>query len=174
MKIENARLSSESASFERQAQVEHAANQETGKQLKGLNEENARIQEDLAFFQSLSLSGKHGAELTIHRLKVEHDTLPGEYRYRLLLVQSGSERAKEFQGNLQLLVNTKHNGTKEVMVFPQKNALDDAAYQLNFKYYQHIEHSFQLPPDLSVESIQVRVFERGAIEPKIKQDVSLS
>ena len=174
LKIENARLSSESASFERQAQVEHAANQETGKQLKGLNEENARIQEDLAFFQSLSLSGKHGAELTIHRLKVEHDTLPGEYRYRLLLVQSGSERAKEFQGNLQLLVNTKHNGTKEVMVFPQKNALDDAAYQLNFKYYQHIEHSFQLPPDLSVESIQVRVFERGAIEPKIKQDVSLS
>jgi hypothetical protein len=174
LQVENARLSSQAASFERQAQVEHAANQETGKQLKGLNEENARIQEDLAFFQSLTSSGKHEAELSIHRLKVEHDTLPGEYRYRLLLVQSGSERAKEFQGSLQLLVNTQRNGRKAVMVFPQENAAEDAAYQLNFKYYQRVEHSFQLPPDTSVESIQVRVFEHGAHEPKAQQNVSLS
>lgn len=174
LKAENARLSSQAASFERQAQVEHAANQETGKQLKGLNEENARLQEDLAFFQSLTLSGKREAELSIHRLKVEHDTLPGEYRYRLLLVQNGPQRAKEFQGSLQLLVNTQHNGKKSVMVFPQENAPEDAAYRLNFKYYQRVERSFQLPPDMSVESIQVRIFERGSNEPKIKQNVSLS
>ena len=174
LKAENARLSSQAASFERQAQVEHAANQETGKQLKGLNEENARIQEDLGFFQSLTSSGKHDAELTIHRLKVEHDTLPGEYRYRLLLVQSGAQRAKEFQGNLQLLVNMERNGKKAVMVFPQENTTENAAYQLNFKYYQRVEHSFQLPPDTSVESIQVRVFERGASEPKAQQNVSLT
>jgi len=174
LKVENARLSSQAASFERQAQIEHSANQETGKQLKGLNEENARIQEDLAFFQSLTLSGKHEAELSIHRLKVEHDTLPGEYRYRLLLVQSGSEREKEFQGNLQLLVNTQRNGKKMVIVFPQENAAENTAYQLNFKYYQRVEHSFQLPPDTFVESIQVRVFERGASEPKVQQNVNLS
>ncbi len=174
LKAENAKLSSQAASFERQAQVEHAANKETGKQLKGLNEENARIQEDLAFFQSLTSSGKREAELSIHRLKVEHDTLPGEYRYRLLLVQNGTERAKEFQGSLQLLVNTQRNGKKAVIVFPQENAAEDAAYQLNFKYYQHVEHSFQLPPDTSVESIQVRVFEHGAHEPKAQQNVSLS
>ncbi len=174
LKVENARLASQAASFERQAQVEQAANQETGKQLKGLNEENARIQEDLAFFQGLSLSGKHGPELSIHRLKVEHDALPGEYRYRLLLVQSGSDRAKDFQGSLQLLVNIQRNGKKAVMVFPQENTAQDAAYQLNFKYYQRVEHSFQLPPDTLVESIQVRVFERGASEPKIQQNVTLS
>jgi hypothetical protein len=174
LKLENAKLASQSASFERQAQIEHAANQETGKRLKGLNEENARIQEDLAFFQSLTLSGKHDTELSIHRLKVEHDTLPGEYRYRLLLVQSGSQRAKEFQGRLQLLVNTQRNGKKSVTVFPQENMAEDAAYKLNFKYYQRVEHSFQLPPDTSVESIQVRVFEHGVSEPKIQQNVGLS
>jgi hypothetical protein len=174
LKIENARLSSQAASFERQAQIEHAANQETGKQLKGLNEENARIQEDLAFFQNLTLSGKHDTELSIHRLKVEHDTLPGEYRYRMLLVQSGAQRAKEFQGSLQLLVNTQLNGKKTVMVFPQENAAEDAAFHLNFKYYQRVEHSFQLPPDASVDSIQVRIFERGTSEPKIQQNVGLS
>jgi len=174
LKDENARLSSQAANFERQAQVEHAANQETGKQLKGLNEENARIQEDLALLQSLTLSGRQQVELSMPRVKVERDTLPDEYRYRLLLVQSGPQQAKGFRGSLQLLVNMQHDGKKTVMVFPQENAPEDAAYQLNFKYYQRVEHSFQLPPDSSVESIQVRVFERGVSEPKIKQNVSLS
>jgi len=174
LQIENARLSSQAASFERQAQVEHAANLETDKQLKALNDENSHIQEDLAFFQSLSLSGKHGPELSMHRLKIERDALPGEYRYRGLLVQSGSERAKEFQGNLQLLVNIQQNGKKAVMVFPQENTPEDPAYQLNFKYYQRMEHSFQLPPDASIDNIQVRIFERGASEPRIKQNASLS
>ena len=174
LKVENARLSSQAATFERQAQIEQAANQETGKQLKGLNEENARIKEDLAFFQSLTLSGKHDTELSIQRLKVEHDTLPGEYRYRMLLVQSGAQRSKEFQGNLQLLVNTERDGKKTVMMFPQGKGAEDAAFRLNFKYYQRIEHSFQLPPDASVDSIQVRVFERGVSEPKIQQVVGLS
>ena len=175
LKDENAKLVSQAASYERQAQIEHAANLETAKQLKNLNEENVRIQEDLAFFQNLSLPGTHEGELSIQRFKVEHDTLPGEYRYRLLLVRSGQQRAKEFQGNLQLLVNVQQNGKKAVVVFPQGNkATEDAAYKLNFKYYQRIEHSFQLPPDMSVESIQVRVFEHGVSEPKIKQNVNTS
>jgi len=175
LKEENAKLVSQAASYERQAQMEHAANLETTRQLKGLNEENVRIQEDLAFFQNLSLSGVRAGELSIQRFKIEHDTLPGEYRYRLLLVRSGQQRAKEFQGNLQLLVNVQQNGKKTVVVFPQENkAMEDAAYKLNFKYYQRIEHSFQLPPDMLVESIQVRVFERGVSEPKIKQNVNLS
>ena len=179
LRSENAKLTSQAASFERQAQIEHAANLETAKQLKGLNEENARTQEDLAFFQNLSLSGTREDGLSIYRLKLEHDTLPGEYRYRLLLVRSGQLRMKEFQGNLQLLVNVQHNGEKTVIVFPQesaepKDAAEDAAYKLNFKYYQRVEHSFRLSPDVEVKSVQVRVFEHGAREPKIKQDVRLS
>ena len=60
------------------------------------------------------------------------------------------------------------------MIFPQGKEAEDAAFQLNFKYYQRVEHSFQLPPDTSVDSIQVRIYERGASEPKIQQNVSLS
>lgn len=176
LKEENAKLVSQTASYERQAQIEHAANLETANQLKVLNDENVRIQEDLAFFQNLSLSGARGGELTIQRFKIERDTLPGEYRYRLLLVRSGQQRAKEFLGYLQLLVNTQQNGIKSVLVFPQENeaAAEDAAYKLNFKYYQRIEHSFRLPPDVSVESVQVRVFENGTSEPKAKQNANMS
>jgi len=174
LKIENASLFSQSATFERQAQIEHAANIETGNQLKALQDDNARIKEDLAFFQSLTLSGNQKTGLSIHQVKVEHDTLPGEYRYRLLLVQSGTRRAQAFHGKLRLLVNTLQNGKPVVMTFPKKNATDDEAYQLSFKYYQRVESNFQLPPDALVKSIQVRVFARGSSAPKIKQDVNLS
>lgn len=179
LKSENAKLASKAASFERQAQIEHSANLETAKQVKILNEEAVHLKEDLALFQNLSLSGAHDGELSMHHLKIERDILPGEYRYRLLLVRSGRLRAKEFQGSLQLLVNARHGDEKKVISFPPRGAMpeklaEDAAYQLKFKYYQRIEHSFKLPPGTVAESIQVRVFEQGASEPKIKQNVSLS
>lgn len=179
LKSENAKLASKAASFERQAQIEHSANLETAKQVKILNEEATHLKEDLAFFQNLSLSGTQEGELSIHHLKIEHDILPGEYRYRLLLVRSGRLRTKEFQGNLQLLVNVRQGSEKKVISFPSEGAMpkklaDDAEYKLNFKYYQRIERSFKLPPGMVAESVQVRVFEQGTSEPRIKQNVSLS
>ncbi len=172
---ENAQLASQVASYERQAQIERAANLETARQLQGVNEENTRLKEDLTLFQNLTVSGTREGELSIQHFKIERDTLPGEYRYRLLLVQGGQQRAKPFQGNLQLLVNVLRNGERSVVVFPHEStAPEDATYQLNFKYYLRIQRSFQLPEDVSVESIEVRVFERGSSEPKNKQRVSLS
>ena len=174
---ENSQLSGHAASFERQAQIEHAANMETARQLQLVNEENIRLKEDLTLFENLTLSGTREGEVSIRRFKVERDTLPGEYRYRLLLVQGGQQRAKPFQGNLQLLVNMQHNGERSVVVFPQENPgipAESAEYQLNFKYYKRIERSFRLPEDASVESIQIRIFERGTTEPKVKQDTTLS
>ena len=111
----------------------------------------------------------------MQHFKIERDTLPGEYRYRMLLVQGGQQRAKPFLGNMQLLVNVLRNGERSVVVFPHEStAPEDAAYQLDFKYYLRIQRSFHLPEDVSVESIEVRVFERGSSEPKIKQRASLS
>lgn len=174
LRSENAKLSGLAASYERQAQIEHAANQETMKQLKALGEENSRINEDLAFFQNLTVSGVREGDLSIHRFKIERDSLPGEYHYRLLIVRNVQQRAKDFQGKLQLLVNVRQNGKKTVMLFPAEGQDKDEAFQLNFKYYQRIERSFQLPPDVLVESVQARVFEHGESEPKIKQSVNLS
>src|SRR5574340_1618432 len=88
---ENKQLSSKVAQYERQIQIEQASNQETSKQLKNQSDENVRLQEDLAFFQNLTATrGKEG-ELGLHRLRLEHDKVPGEYHLRMLLVQSRSE-----------------------------------------------------------------------------------
>jgi len=93
---------------------------------------------------------------------------------RMLLVQSVQQRGKEFKGNLQLVVNGEQDGRKVVLQFPQENAPQDvAAYQLSFKYYQRLDKVIKLPREVTLENVQVRVFERGMQEPRIKQMVDL-
>lgn len=173
---ENAKLSSRAASFERQAQMENAANQEISNQIKALSDENIRLKENLSFFQNLPLAqGESEGDLSILRLKVERDSLPGEYYCRLILVQSVKQRGKAFQGNMQLIVNAVQDGKKVVLQFPLENAPQElAAYQLNFKYFQVIDRAFKVSPGITIESVQVRVFERGVREPKVVKSVGLS
>ena len=170
--VENKQLSSQVAQYERQIQIEQASNQETSRQSKNLSDENIRLQEDLAFFQNLTaMRGKEG-ELGVHRLRLERDKMPGEYHLRMLLVQSG-QRAKEFSGSYPLVATVLKNGQRTTYLFPQ-DASGNAQFQLSFKYYQRVEQSIQLPQDAQLESIQVRIFEQGASEPKVRQDVNLS
>jgi len=176
LRDENAKLSGQAAFFERQAQMDHASNQEVAKQIKALSDENIRLKENLSFFQNLPLAqGENDSDLSISRLKVERDSLPGEYYCRLILVQSVKQRGKAFQGNMQLIVNAVQDGKKVVLQFPLESApQEQAAYQLNFKYYQVIDRAFKVSPDIEIESVQVRVFEKGVREPKVVQSIGLS
>jgi hypothetical protein len=170
---ENVRLNRRLVDMERQLQIEHSANIELERQLKALNDEKAHLNEDLAFYQNLTQAGEREEKLSIQRLKVTHDTLPGEFHVSMLLVQSG-QRPRDFQGKMQFVVNGLQNGQRSVVVVPGDKDPEVAAYQLEFKYYQRIERTFKLPAGVSFESLQVRVYERGTNEPKLKQDASLS
>ena len=171
---ENAKFANQVASSERQMQIDQSAMLETSKQIKGLTDENEALKEDLSFFQNLPLTAGREGDLSIHRLKVEANSLPGEYHCRLLLVQEVQQRGKEFQGNMELLVSGEQAGRKVVLQFPQENSPEVAASQLNFKYYQRVDRVFKTPPDVHINSIEVRVFEKGSHEPKVKQTVGLS
>ncbi|MEQ1814558.1 MAG: DUF6776 family protein [Candidatus Nitrotoga sp.] len=186
---EIAQLSSKVASFERQVQMEQATNVELMAQVKSANEENVHLNEDLTLFQTLTVPGTRDGKLTIQYFKVERDTLPDEYRYRLFLVQGGQKRMPAFRGKFQLLVNIRQGDDKSVLIFPQENLpaadeekkvndaghpSDNTVYQLDFKYYKRIERSFRIEPESTIESVEVRIYEQGANEPKIKRSVTLS
>jgi hypothetical protein len=167
-------LRSKIAAAERQLQIERATYGDLSKQMKALSDENAALREDLAFFQSLMPAGaKDAAGVSINRVRVQPEAVPGEYRYRLLLVQTG-QRAKEFQGNVQLVVNVEQNERRFVVMVPPDAARNAKEYQVNFKFFQRVEGSFKIPSDAVVKSMQVRVFETGASTPKLTQNVTVS
>lgn len=173
LRQENGELQGRVAASERQLQIELATRKDLAKSVRTLQDENAHLNEDLAFFRDLmSPSDKEGT-VSIYRFKVEKGLLPGEYRYRLLLLQSG-QRQHAFHGRLLLLVNGVRNGEKVVTPVALGSGTAPASMNLDFKYYQRIEGAFQVAPDTVVKSVQVRVFEKGVTQPKLMQAVKLS
>ena len=166
-------LRAQVAAAERQLQIDRATYGDLGGQVKLLSEENAALKEDLALFQSLMASGEKEMGLSINRFRVQPDSLPGEYRYRLLLVQSG-QRVKEFQGTLQFVVNLEQGDRKFAVTLPLEEQKSAKEYLVNFKFFQRVEGTFKVAPGTVVKSLQVRVFEIGSITPKLTQLVSTS
>jgi len=161
------------AQAERQLQIEHATYSDMEKQVKSLSGENATLKEDLAFFQSLMPVGGRDGALTINRFRLEPETLPGEYRYRLLLVQTGL-RVDEYRGRLEFVLSVQQGGRKLVLTLPSQQDKNVKEYQLSFKFFQRIEGTFRIPPDAVVKSMQVRVFENGGNAPKLTQTLNVS
>jgi hypothetical protein len=155
---------------ESRLKIEQSAQVQLGSQVKALEEQNTRLKEDLAFFENLTPVAD---KLSIHRFKVEPDALPGEYRYRLLVLQGG-RRDREFQGSMQLVISLQENGRNGMIVVPDQASATDSAYKLGFKYFQRIEGTFRVPPGAKVLSVQARVLEQGSDQARASQSFSLS
>ena len=170
---EIAEFRARAARAERQLAIESATYGEIAGQLKSLAEQNAALKEDLAFFQTLMPAGGGDSTVMINRFRVHQEPLSGEYRYRLLLVQTG-QREKDFQGRLQFVISASQNDKALVLTLPRAGEGDAKEYQLRFRFFQRIEGTFKVAPDASVKSLQVRVFENGSKAPKLTQTVSAS
>ncbi|HET9404215.1 MAG TPA: DUF6776 family protein [Burkholderiales bacterium] len=168
-----AELRTQVATAERQMQIERATYGDLARQVKTLSEENSTLKEDLAFFQSLMASGGKEGALTVNRFRVQPESLPGEYRYRLLLVQTG-QRVKEFHGSLQFVLNLEQGDRKFVVTLPAEGEKNVKDYQVNFKFFHRVEGTFRVPPGATVKNLQLRVFENGSVAPKLSQTVSVS
>ena len=156
--------------------IERSAQQKLAQQIKGLEQENARVREELAIFESmLSSESSSAAPLSILRFKVEPDVLPGEFRYRVLLLASGARRGREFQGRLELVVGLTEDGRSAMITVPglgEPKATEASAFRLAFKHFQRVDGVFRVNPKAKVASVQVRVYETGSAEPKVTQSVT--
>lgn len=169
---ELAELNARTAAAERQLQIERATYGDLAKQVKALAQENATLKEDLAFFQSLTATGKEGA-ISINRFRLVPESMPGEYRYQLLLVQAGER--KEFSGRLQFVLNLQQDGRKVTLMLPEADRAEAAKdFKVSFKLFQRVEGLFRIAPNATVKGLQVRVFEGNSETPKITHNVTIS
>lgn len=155
---------------EAKLKIEQSAQSELAVRIKALEEENQRLKEDLAFFENL---GPTADKLTINRFVVRKDDLPGEYRYRMLVLIGGASRDRQFQGSMQLAVNVQSQGRNGMILVPDPSQPENSAFRLNFKYFQRIEGTFRVPDQAKVTSVQVRVTPQGASQPSATQKVDL-
>ena len=170
---ELAELRQKLAASESQRQIEVVTYGDLEKQVKGLSVENAALKDDLAFFQSLLPAAGHDDSIALGRLKVEADAVPGEYKYRMLLVQGG-QRPVDFLGHVQIVVSALQGTEKIVVALPPVADGKTREYQLNFKSFQRVEGAFKIAPGAIVKTVQVRVYQNGASGPKLTKSVNIS
>jgi hypothetical protein len=154
--------------------IERTAQQKLAQQIRTLEQENAKVRAELATFESmLSSDARTANTLSIYSFKVEPDVLPGEYRYRLLLVTPSARRDRDFNGRLELVVSLQDGGQNVMMSFPEQADAGASAFRLAFKYFRRVEGTFRVNPKAKVESVQVRVYETGSSQPRATHSVAL-
>ena len=155
-------------SIERTAQVQLA------RQIRSLEQDNARLREDLAIFENmLSVDTRSVQALNIQRFKVEPDGLPGEYRYRMLLLTGNRRDRGDFQGRLELLVGVQQEGRNAIILIPDRAAADGPPFKLAFRNFFRVEGTFRVDPKVKVGTVEVRIFETGTAQAKATQSVTL-
>ena len=171
---ELARLSAIANAADNRMSIERSAQQKLAQQIRTLEQENARVREELATFEGmLSSDSRAAAALTIYRFKVEPDVLPGEYRYHLLLLTPTTRREREFHGKLELVVSLTDGGQSAMMSFPDPADAGASEFKLAFKYFRRVQGTFRVNPKARVESVQVRVYENGSSQPRATHSVTL-
>jgi len=154
------KLRAESAASMSRIAIERSAQRKLADQIRVLERENAHLREEFATFESLLGSdARETKPLSIYRFAVQPDVLPGEYRYRLLLLTGTARREQQFQGRLELVVSLNEGGKDAMIVIPGGTGDGAAAFRLSFKYFHRVEGTFRVSPKAKVKSVQARIYE---------------
>ena len=157
-----------------QLAIERTAQERLAQQIRTLEKQDGKLREDLAIFERMLTSDPRSAPaLAIYRFEVTPDVLPGEYRYRMLLLTSGLGRDRQFDGRLELVVSMTQDGKSAIMKFPEQTDASASDFKLKFKYFRRVEGTFRVAPKAKVESVQVRVFEGKSDQARATQTVNL-
>jgi cell division protein FtsB len=168
---DNQQLEARTVYRERQLQVERAAQQSLADELAALQDENMELKGEVAFYRGILNESSATGELKLHSFKINKGKLPDQYEYHVLLIQSG-RHDRAVQGDLKFGLVALQNG-EEVSLPLMDGIVAIAPVKVNFKYYQRIDGSFVLPPDVSKPSVTLALTEKGQKEPKIRQKLDL-
>ena len=169
------------AQLENQQRVDRAASEQVQAQLKLLENENARLKEDLAFFESLLPTPANAKGVVIRSFRLqpvsdserEHARAPGRanrkageepqaLRYRLLVQQSGRPD-RDFVGAVSLTVSLQQGGRPWILQLPDSTIPEAGPPPLAFRHYQRVEGTFELPEGAVVRSVQVKIQSNGEV-----------
>lgn len=157
-------------SSESRLRIESTSQERLAKQISTLEEENSRLKADLATFESLAGGQTGNSGLAISRLQI----LPaggGQYRYSLLLAQTGEKKDKEFNGMIQVVAIVQRGKETAMIQFP---AADDAAasqYRVSFRHFRRLEGTFRIASETRIQRVEARVIQDGVV--KASQSVTL-
>jgi hypothetical protein len=148
---------------ESRLRIESTSQEQLSLQIRTLEEENTRLKSDLATFESLAGGQTGDSGLVISRLQI----LPaggGQYRYRLLLAQTGDKKDKEFNGMVQFIATVQRGKEAVMMQFPAAGDPVASQYQVSFRYFRRLEGTFRVAADARIQRVEARLIQDGMVK----------
>ncbi len=162
LRNDNIRLAADASAAKARLEIELSTQSQLGNQIRDLEMENAKLKDDVAFFDNLSANTQTGG-VAIKRFQVQKDSVANQMRYRMLLTE-GVSNDHAFSGDLQLIVTLQHEGKAAMMNLPDVSVPGDAkAYQVSFRFFKRLEGTFKLPPGDVVKQVEARLLEHGIV-----------
>lgn len=167
---ENRQLRTQSIHVESQKQVTQVAQKNLASDMAALQEENVKLKEDIAFYKNILEDSSNVGVVKVHSFKITKSVRPGEYDYRILLIQSG-KHDKSVQGSLQMTLSGVQDN-KQISL-PVNASVGVRSFKINFKYYQPVEGSFIVPANQTATVLQAKLYQAGSLEPKLSESATL-
>jgi hypothetical protein len=172
LEAETLRLGALANAGESHLQIERSTREQLARQVTTLEEENVRLKENLAVFENLASGGMKNEGISLSRLRVEPQGTGGRYRYRVLASRQGLQANQDFTGELQFYLTVQQpGGESAMMILPRPGESDGPRFLVAFRNFRTLEGNFQLPPDLKIRRVEVRLVQGGQI--KASQNTAL-
>jgi len=167
---ERERFAAQAVQAENQLKIERATQEQVALQIKALEDDNARLKADLAFFESLLPAPAVTRGVVVRSFKLQPDADDTSMRYRLLVQQSGRPE-RDFVGEVTLVFSVVKDGRASTIRLPDAGLPAAGPGKLAFRHYQRVEGSLPLPPGAAVRSVQVTISSGG--ETRVQQSFAL-
>lgn len=157
---ENRELRESLARAQRSVQMSETAVQELDRALKGSAQETGRLREELNFYRNIISPVDKRGGLRIQNLYIEPTAASHQYRYKLVLIQA-LKHETNVRGAASFEIIGTQAGENRVLIVPAEK---ERSIAVNFKYFQDIEGSFELPRDFRPQRIKVNVVPAGGAQ----------
>ncbi|HEC27702.1 MAG TPA: hypothetical protein ENI67_09900 [Gammaproteobacteria bacterium] len=135
-------LAFEKAKSRRDLQIKRQAYDEVAQTLISTSREIASLRENIRFYESIIEGNENKQGLQIKTVSLQSDGTVGNYRYRVIIVNSDYGKKKS-KGKLLIEVEGLMEGDLKTIKVPTGSAGKDA--QLLFKYLQRVDGLVTIP-----------------------------
>ena len=133
------------------AEVADQAQERIRGELRLLHEQQAELEEAVAFYKSVMDPGSGDEGLRIERLRLDATEAPERVEYRLVMAQVVEQR-DFIQGNVELTLSGEQDGeTVEITDVTGENS----STRFRFRYFQELDGTLEIPEGFQPRKVQV-------------------
>ena len=165
---ERDRLEAALAKLERARRIDQAAQERLQALVDGLQAENGRLREELAFYRRVVGPREGVRGVRIQSFALEREAGEGLWRYKLVLSQS-PRRRRLARGVVHLTVEGSRGDERMRLGLDALATDGEAALPYRFRYFQYLEGTLRLPQGFVPERLVLRVRPRGTKESPVER-----